>query len=113
MELKARDLLYVDDSKAANPTTRQLARQVSLAYSVADVVIDSKRESDAIAQKLSELEAQARENGSAIAVGHAHAATLTAIESWLNSLNDKGLALVPITELTSEPAPRVSQSTGG
>jgi len=113
MELKARDLLYVDDSKAANPTTRQLARQVSLAYSVADVVIDSKRESDAIAQKLSELEAQARENGSAIAVGHAHAATLTAIESWLNSLNDKGLALVPITELTTEPAPRVSQSTGG
>jgi hypothetical protein len=113
MELKARDLLYVDDSKAANPTTRQLARQVSLAYSVADVVIDSKRESDAIAQKLSELEAQARETGSAIAVGHAHAATLTAIESWLNSLNDKGLALVPITELTSEPDPRVSQSTGG
>jgi len=113
MELKARDLLYVDDSKAANTTTRQIARQVSLAYSVADIVIDAKRQPDAIQQKLSELETQARQNGSAIAIGHAHAATLEALQGWMRSLNDKGLALVPITELTTPPAPRVSQSTGG
>lgn len=113
MELKARDLLYVDDSKAANATTQQLARQVSLAYSVADVVIDTQREPEAIQEKLAELEARAREDGSAIAIGHAHAATLAAVESWLGSLRDKGLALVPITELTAPPTPRVSQTTGG
>jgi polysaccharide deacetylase 2 family uncharacterized protein YibQ len=113
MELKARDLLYIDDSKAANATTRQLAQQVSLAYSVADVVIDSKREPAAIKEKLAELEAQAREDGSAIAIGHAHAATLGALQSWLGSLNDKRLALVPITDLTTAPTARVSQSTGG
>lgn len=113
MELKARDLLYIDDSKAANATTRQLAQQVSLAYSVADVVIDSKREPAAIKEKLAALESQAREDGSAIAIGHAHAATLAALQSWLGSLNEKGLALVPVTDLTTAPTARVSQSTGG
>jgi len=59
------------------------------------------------------LEAKAKANGSAIAIGHAHAATLDALRKWLGSLNDKGLALVPITELTTPPPARVSQSTGG
>jgi len=113
MELKARGLIYVDDQKAANATTRQLARQVSLAYSVADVVIDKSREPQAITAKLEDLEAKAKANGSAIAIGHAHAATLDALRKWLGSLNDKGLALVPITELTTPPPARVSQSTGG
>ncbi len=113
MELKARDLLYVDDSKAANAATRQLARQVSLAYSVADIVIDTEREPEAIGRKLEALETQAREDGAVVAIGHAHADTLSALESWLATLNDKGLALVPITEVVAPPTPRVSQSTGG
>lgn len=113
MELKARDLLYVDDSKAANETTRQLARQVSLAYSVADVVIDRNKSSAAIEEALAELEAQAKENGSAIAIGHAHSSTLAALEGWMKSLNGKGLALVPVGELVTPPPARVSQSTGG
>lgn len=113
MELKARDLLYVDDSKAANETTRQLARQVSLAYSVADVVIDRNKSSAAIEEALAELEAEARENGSAIAIGHAHSTTLAALEGWMKSLNGKGLALVPVGELVTPPPARVSQSTGG
>jgi len=113
MELRARNLLYVDDSKAANATTRQLAKQVSLAYSVADVVIDRNREPAAIAEELTKLEATARANGSAIAIGHAHGATLSALESWLETLNDKGLALVPVSSLVQSPPSRVSQSTGG
>ncbi len=113
MELKARDLLYVDDSKAANATTRQLARQVSLAYSVADIVIDAEREPEAIARNLEALETQAREDGAVVAIAHAHDATLSALESWLEKLNDRGLALVPITDLVAPPTPRVSQSTGG
>jgi hypothetical protein len=113
MELKARDLLYVDDSKAANATTRQLARQVSLAYSVADIVIDTEREPEAITRQLEALETQAREDGAVVAIGHAHADTLSALESWLGTLNDRGLALVPITEVVAPPTPRVSQSTGG
>jgi len=113
MELKARGLIYVDDQKAANATTRQLARQVSLAYSVADVVIDKSREPQDITAQLEDLEAKAKANGSAIAVGHAHDATLDALRDWLGSLNDKGLVLVPITELTTPPRTRVSQSTGG
>ncbi|MFP4538377.1 MAG: divergent polysaccharide deacetylase family protein [Dichotomicrobium sp.] len=113
MELKARDLLYVDDSKAANDTTRQLARQVSLAYSVADVVIDRNKSPEAIEKALVELESEAKENGSAIAIGHAHSTTLAALEDWMKSLNGKGLALVPIDELVTSPPSRVSQSTGG
>ena len=113
MELKARNLLYVDDRKAANATTRQLAKQVSLAYSVADVVIDETRKPDAIRKALNDLEARAKANGSAIAIGHAHGATLDALDGWLTSLNGKGLVLVPVSQVVSEPpAQRVSQTTG-
>jgi len=113
MELKARDLLYVDDSKAANPTTSQLARQISLGYSVADIVIDKNRSPDAINAALAELEAKAKAEGAAIAIGHAHADTLAALEGWLETVNDKGLVLVRISELTAPKPARVSQSTGG
>lgn len=113
MELKARDLLYLGDGKAANPASQELARQISLAFSVADTVIDRNKEPEAIQQSLAELEARARENGSVVAIGHAHGATLSALEGWIGTLNDKGLALVPVTEVVTPSAPRVSQSTDG
>ena len=113
MELKARDLLYLGDGQAANTASQELARQISLAFSVVDTMIDRNKEPEAIRQKLSELEARARETGAAVAIGHAHAATLSALEEWIGTLNDKGLALVPVTEVVTPSAPRVSQSTGG
>jgi len=114
MELKARNLLYIDDGTAANTTARQLARQISLAYSVADIVIDNDRASASIEKALSKLEAQATSDGAAIAIGHAHKSTMRALEKWIETLTDKGLVLVPISELAAPPpARRVSQSTDG
>lgn len=115
MELKARDLSYVDDGKAANPTAHQLARQVSLSYAVADVVIDEpSRGPDAVARALTRVEAVARSEGKAIAIGHAHADTLAALKGWIAGLSEKGLVLEPIDQLLAvPPARQVSQTTDG
>ncbi len=115
MELKARELIYIDDGKAANPTARQLARQVSLSYAVADRVIDEgNRTPKAVSSALEKVEAIARSEGKAIAVGHAHAETLETLKGWIAGLSEKGLVLESVTGLlAAPPARQVSQTTDG
>ena len=115
MELKARELVYVDDGKAANSTARQIARQISLDYAVADSVIDeASRSPEAIKQALAKVEAVARSEGKAIAIGHAHGATLSALQSWIAGLRQKGLVLESLASVLAAPPPRqVSQTTDG
>jgi len=113
MELKARNLVYIGDGTVAQPATLQIAGQLSLSFSAADSVIDSDRKPDAISKALTRLEEKARANGSAIAIAHAYPGTLKQLEKWIPTLQAKGLALVPVSELVSSPPQRISQSTGG
>jgi len=115
MELKARELIYVDDGNAATPTARQLARQVSLAYAVADSVVDEpRREPAKVSEALKRIEAVARSEGKAIAIGHAHAETLATLKDWIAGLSEKGLVLEPVSSLLAAPdARQVSQTTDG
>jgi len=115
MELKARELIYIDDGKAANPMARQLARQVSLSYAVADGVIDEgKRTPEAVSKELEKVEAIARSEGKAIAVGHAHTETLDTLKGWIAGLSEKGLVLESVKGLlTAPPARQVSRTTDG
>ncbi len=115
MELKARKLIYLDDGKAANPTARQIARQISLDYGVADGMIDeASRSPEAIKEALEKVEAVARSEGKAIAIGHAHGATLNALQNWIAGLREKGLVLDTLARVLAAPPPRqVSQTSDG
>ncbi len=60
--------------------------------------------SPAIEARLAELERVARRNGSAIAIGHPHAATLDALKTWLRDARSKGLVLVPVSAIVKDRA---------
>lgn len=83
----------VDEIKPYFPHTPILKRNVFL-----DHVI----EQDKIMQALEKTERIAKANGYAIAIGHPHEETTNALVSWVKTLNDKNIQLVPITALIKE-----------
>jgi polysaccharide deacetylase 2 family uncharacterized protein YibQ len=91
-EVKARGLLFVDDGSVQGSTAGQIAGTIGLDYSVADVQLDQD-----IAKGLAELEALAKQKGSAIGVVSAKPATVKQLAEWAKTLETKGVVLVPVS----------------
>ena len=98
-ELKSRGVFFLDSRTAASSVGAQVAQRLGVAYAERDVFLDDEPSSLAIAHRLVQLETTARRNGTAIAIGHPHDATLAALAGWIDSLADKDLALVPVSEI--------------
>jgi len=96
-EMKARGLIFLDDGTAAGSGAGDVARELELDFSVAQVVIDPTRTSDTVDEALAKLEAMALENGLAIGVANSLPVTIRRISEWSRSLSNKGLVLVPVS----------------
>ncbi len=59
--------------------------------------IDAKPSSAGIAKALAELEAMARERGTAIGVAKAKPETIRQLAEWAGKLEAKGIVLVPVS----------------
>ena len=98
-ELKARGLLFLDSRTAATTTGSGLAQKLGVPNAERDVFLDDEVDARAIDARLSELEAVARKNRTAIAIGHPHDATIERLAHWIESLSAKGLVLVPVSAI--------------
>jgi polysaccharide deacetylase 2 family uncharacterized protein YibQ len=116
-EIKARGLLYIDDgsgksSPVATPpppsgpnqqaapvgsTGERLAGALGLDYAVADIQIDKVASPDNIAKALAQLEAMAKERGTAIGVAAAKPETIKQVAAWAGQLQAKGFVLIPVS----------------
>lgn len=96
-ELKARGLLFLDSRTAATTTGSGLAQKLGVPNAERDVFLDDEVDARAIDAQLKELEAVARKNRTAIAIGHPHDATIERLAHWIDSLPAKGLVLVPVS----------------
>ena len=94
----ARGLMVVDDGRSARTRLAAVAGEGDPALR-ADVVIDARAERQAIATRLAQLEAIARERGQAVGVASALPLTIDALEDWASSLAGKGILLVPVSNL--------------
>lgn len=103
-ELKTRGLLWLDSKTTAETTGTAAAQAAGIPYAERDVFIDNVQTEDAVLAQLAEVEKAARAHGTAIAIGHPHDATYAALSRWLPSLPDKGLTLVPVTEIVRRRA---------
>ncbi|MEQ8655318.1 MAG: divergent polysaccharide deacetylase family protein [Kiloniellales bacterium] len=56
-----------------------------------------------VLQQLAKLEAVAKRQGYAVAIGHPHDGTVTALELWIPDALARGFALVPISALVEAP----------
>jgi polysaccharide deacetylase 2 family uncharacterized protein YibQ len=96
-ELRARGLLFLDSRTTAKSVGFRLAAADGVPRAARDVFLDDDLAPAVIARQLAEAEQVARRHGSAIAIGHAHDATLAALRRWLPTLAEKGFDLVPLS----------------
>jgi polysaccharide deacetylase 2 family uncharacterized protein YibQ len=93
-----RGLMVVDDGRSARSRVTAVAG-ANMPVLRADVVIDARADQQSINNRLAQLEAIARERGSAVGVATALPLTITTLEEWTASLASKGIALVPVSSI--------------
>jgi polysaccharide deacetylase 2 family uncharacterized protein YibQ len=96
-ELSRRHIFFFDSRTTADSQAVQLARRFGLASAARDVFLDDVNSAESITGQLDMLARRAAQEGAAIGIGHPHAATLAAIEAWLNTRFAQEFALVPVS----------------
>ena len=103
--LGARGMLFLDSLTTSRSTGRRTARAAEVPYLARDVFLDNEPDPESVWSRIAEVEALARRNGSAVAVGHPKGATLQVLKEWLPTLAERGFVLVPLSALVGEAAP--------
>ncbi len=97
-ELSRRHLLFFDSRTTARTQVVPLARGIGVASAGRDVFLDDEESVGAVDTQLKELEARARAQGVAIAIGHPHDVTLAALAQWTARAPVRGIVLIPLPE---------------
>jgi uncharacterized protein len=105
-ELAERGLMFLDDGSSARSLAQELAAGERGPYAAADMQIDAVRERGEILKKLDEAERTARAKGTAIAIGSAFDATVSAVVEWINEASKRGIEIVPVSALAIDPEQR-------
>ncbi len=93
--------MFVDARSSEQSVAGPLAQQMGLPRAVSDAMLDTEATRDAIDRHLAELEAAARRGGQALGIGFAYPVTLERVALWAKTLEDKGLALAPVSALAA------------
>jgi len=112
--LADRHVFFFDSRTTADSEVVSVARAFGVASAARDVFLDDVQTIDAVDAELRMLEARARDNGVAIAIGHPHEITLDAIAYW--TAHQSGFELVPLSEairLKTEREARKSLALAG
>lgn len=102
-DLKKRDLFFVDSRTISSSVAAQTAKETGIAYAERDVFLDHEISAAFIERALKKLEQKAKVQGYAIGIGHPHKETIAALKSWIPTLKEKGLELVPVSVLVTRP----------
>lgn len=96
-ELAARGLFYVDPLDGGGPLSHAWGRHI-------DLVIDESGTAEAIDARLTALEQQARDHGTALGlVMRPTPVALTRLAAWANGVTGRGVALAPVSNLGLPP----------
>lgn len=113
-EAKARGLYLADSGESEQSIAREVAQAAGTAFAGADVHVDENPTREAIEAKLVALETLAKERGSAVAYAGAFPVTIDRVSAWAAGLEEKGIALVPVSVVTrvfQAPAPAKTATT--
>jgi polysaccharide deacetylase 2 family uncharacterized protein YibQ len=105
-ELGRRGLMYLDDGSFVRSVASGEALKSGVPFAEGDTAIDAQRERGEILKKLDELERTARAKGFAIGTGSAFEVTVDAVASWVNEANKRGIEIVPVSAVASDPERR-------
>ena len=107
-EIGGRGLLYVEDGTSRRSLGPTLAPSLGIPTARADVVLDVAPDASGLRAALVKLEAVARDKGSAIGEASDLPAHLAVIADFAQTLQAKGIALVPVSALASAAAPTMT-----
>ena len=86
----------------AKPLTllaEKIAAESDGLYVVGDTVLDKNLDQDAVVAMLSKLEQLAKTKGYAVGIARPYPVTLSRIRLWARTLDEKGIALVPLSAI--------------
>ncbi|MFM9864198.1 MAG: divergent polysaccharide deacetylase family protein [Micropepsaceae bacterium] len=112
-EAAQRGLFFVEAGAGAESVARVAAGNAGAPFARADAIIDRTPSREAIDASLAALEVAAKKRGVAIGVAGALPNTVDRVAVWVASLEEKGIALVPVSALAgvapaAEPLPVAS-----
>jgi uncharacterized protein len=111
-EIKRRGLMFVDSRATDRSVAGSLAKSIGLPRAVSDVALDQQQVSrDAIDQRLQQLEAQARQSGTALGLGEVYPVTIERLALWIPGLERKGVALAPVSAVADLQPDRAAGSS--
>ena len=96
---KERGLLFLDSVTSSTSVAWDVAREQGVPTARRDVFLDNDNAFEPILVQLGRLERVARQDGTAIAIGHPHEATLEALNQWLSDIEKRGFQLAPVSEI--------------
>ena len=102
-ELKKRNLMFLDSRTSNQSVAQRAAIEAKVPFIVRNIFIDHLDETSEIRKSLVQIERLAEKNGYAVAIAHPRDKTLKEVEKWLNTLEEKGLQLVPLSKLINRP----------
>ena len=98
-ETSGRGLYFVDNGEADQSIAREVANVESAPFARGDRWIDQNPTREAIEKEFGTLEELAKQRGSALGVAGAYPVTIDRVTAWAASLEEKGIALVPVSAL--------------
>jgi polysaccharide deacetylase 2 family uncharacterized protein YibQ len=103
-ETKERGLFYIDDATSPRSTAATIASRTDVPFARADIVIDAENTPDAVDAALTRLEALAKKNGFALGSATGLPVSVERIARFARTLEERGIALVPVSAAASVKA---------
>lgn len=97
--VSGRGLYFVDTGAAEQSIAREVAAAEGAPFARGDRLIDREPTREAIEKEFTTLEELAKQRGSAIGIAGAYPVTIDRVTAWAQSLEEKGIALVPVSSL--------------
>jgi len=97
--LAARSLFFLDSRTTDATVAQRAAAEASVPNAARRVFLDDVATEDAVQDRLRELVRRAKEEQSAVAIGHPYAVTLRVLERELPKMAEEGVRLVKVGEL--------------
>ena len=98
-ELKERGLLFLDAKVGRDSVAQELATELGVPNAASSRFLDLEASRVAIDARLFELERIAKSTGSAVGMGLPYPVTIERLAVWAQTLEAKGLVLVPVSAL--------------
>lgn len=101
--LKERNLFFIDSRVTRASVAPQLARSHGVGFAQRTHFLDGKRDESHIITQLCRLADFAALNGRGVGIGHPYPETLEALPKALAAFSEKGVQLVPASEILTAP----------